>query len=48
MAKHISLRLAWYSNGWDGTICKNPEKNTYCVGRYSYPGDVISNLRDLN
>ena len=44
---HISLRLAWHDDGWNGHICKSPEKNTYCIGHSSYPGDVIKGERDL-
>lgn len=45
--KHISLRLAWHDDGWNGHICKNPKANTHCVGQHSYPGDLISKSRDL-
>lgn len=38
--KHISARLTWHANGWDGTICKDPEANTYCTGQFSYPGEM--------
>ena len=48
MLYHISVRLAWHDNGWDGFICKNPKANAYCVGPYSYPGDLIALERDLN
>ncbi|MFN3753978.1 AAA family ATPase [Flavobacterium sp.] len=44
---HLTLRLAWHQNGWDGTACKNPEDNTYCIGNQSYPGDRIKELRQL-
>lgn len=47
MANHITLRLSWHSEGWNGHICKNPKLNTYCVGNYSYPGDMIKLQRDL-
>ena len=47
MAKHLSLRLAWHDDGWNGCICKNPQKNTYCIGRNSYPGTIIADGRDL-
>ena len=47
MAIHITARLAWHDNGWNGRICKEPAKNTYCVGCYSYPGDMIAERRDL-
>ena len=48
MAIHMSLRLAWHNDGWNGHICKNPCGNTYCVGQYSYPGTLISENRDLD
>ena len=44
----MSLRLAWHDSGWNGRICKHPCENVYCVGRHSYPGDVISEIRDLS
>lgn len=47
MTVHMSLRLAWHSDGWNGHICSNPAANTYCVGQYSYPGDAIAKTRDL-
>lgn len=47
MANHISIRVAWHNDGWDGHICKDPKSNTYCSGRFSYPGDVIAHERDI-
>lgn len=47
MPTHITARLAWHSNGWDGSVCREPQKNTYCVGCKSFPGDVIARERDL-
>ncbi len=47
MATHISLRLAWHDDGWNGHVCKNPKENIYCVGQHSYPGDLIKGARDL-
>ena len=47
MIKHISLRLAWHNNGWNGKICKKPKENIYCVGQKSYPGDLIASARNL-
>lgn len=46
-AKHISVRLAWHDSGWNGHICHNPQANTYCIGQYSYQGDLIAQDRDL-
>lgn len=48
MTTHLTLRLAWHQNGWNGHICKDPKGNTYCVGQHSYPGDKISSERDLD
>ena len=48
MIKHLSLRLAWHNEGWNGNICKDPKSNVYCIGQYSYPGDFIAGSRDLD
>ncbi len=45
MGMHISARLAWHDDGWNGHICSDPTKNTYCSGRHSYPGDLIAIAR---
>lgn len=47
MPTHITARIAWHNDGWNGHICKAPERNTYCVGCKSFPGDVIARERDL-
>lgn len=47
MPTHVTARLAWHANGWDGSVCASPEKNSYCVGWKSFPGDVIARERDL-
>jgi len=41
MATNVTVRLPWHMNGWNGTVCKDPKGNTYCSGRFSYPGDAI-------
>lgn len=33
--KHITVRMAWHDNNWNGRICLAPEKNDYCIGEYS-------------
>jgi len=48
MPTHITARLAWHNDGWNGAVCKEPEKNTYCVGCKSFPGDVIARERDID
>lgn len=29
--KHISIRVPWHENKWDGTICHCPHNNPYCT-----------------
>lgn len=48
MPTHLTARLAWHNNGWNGAICRAPEKNSYCVGCKSFPGDVIARERNLD
>ncbi len=31
MAQHISLRVPWHDNGWNGTVCNNPAENISCL-----------------
>lgn len=47
MTMHVTARIAWHNDGWNGHICREPQQNTYCVGSHSYPGDMISQRRDL-
>ena len=47
MTVHMSARLAWHMDGWNGHVCKNPPANTYCVGPFSYPGEMVAEKRDL-
>src|SRR3546814_18160928 len=47
MTTHLTARIAWHDDGWNGRICSKPELNTYCVGLKSYPGDVIHWERNL-
>ena len=48
MTTHISARIAWHDDGWNGCICKNPAANTFCVGAQSYPGQYIAEKRALD
>lgn len=47
MGMHLTARLAWHEAGWNGHVCDEPHKNTYCVGASSYPGDMIALRRDV-
>lgn len=46
MATNITVRLPWHMNGWNGTVCNDPKGNTYCSGRFSYPGDTIASTKN--
>lgn len=45
MRMHLSARVAWHTNGWNGTVCENALGNTWCSGSYSYPGRTIREAR---
>ena len=47
MVMHISARVAWHMDGWNGHVCQRPASNTYCVGSASYPGELIAEHRNL-
>lgn len=46
MATNITVRLPWHMDGWNGSVCNDPKGNTYCSGRFSYPGDFIATTKD--
>ncbi len=29
--KHLTLRVPWHDNRWNGTVCTNPSENPFCV-----------------
>jgi len=29
--KHLSVRVPWHDNAWNGTICTNPKDNSACL-----------------
>jgi hypothetical protein len=29
--KHISIRVPWHDSGWNGSICREPARNTACL-----------------
>jgi exodeoxyribonuclease V alpha subunit len=35
VAFHLTARMAWHDNKWNGAICCHPERNDYCVGSHS-------------
>ena len=45
--KHLCLRMAWHDNKWNGSICKKPADNDFCIGEYSLLSDRIRRRRNL-
>jgi len=45
--RHLTVRLAWHDNGWNGRICSAPAANTYCIGEQSLLSDRIRTRRNL-
>ncbi|MDY0280541.1 MAG: AAA family ATPase [Salinivirgaceae bacterium] len=45
--RHITVRMAWHDNNWNGRICHAPEKNDYCIGEYSLLSRRIRQRRKL-
>ncbi len=43
---HVTLRVAWHDNKWNGRICNNPENNTYCNGFNSLLSERIRKRKD--
>ena len=45
--KHITIRVAWHDNKWNGKICKNPSGNVYCIDNYSLLSSRIQRRRNI-
>ena len=56
--KHLSVRVPWHDNGWNGSVCNNPKANGACLilkncalnrndeQEQSFAGQLISNLTE--
>jgi hypothetical protein len=31
MSAHLSIRVPWHDSKWDGTVCRDPERNCHCI-----------------
>jgi len=40
--RHLTVRMAWHDAGWDGTVCRNPNANSYCTGSHSLLSDRLA------
>ena len=43
---HITVRMAWHDNNWNGTVCRDPEGNNYCTGAHSILSGRIEKNKD--
>ncbi|WP_256003492.1 ATP-dependent DNA helicase [Pedobacter deserti] len=43
---HLTVRMAWHDNKWNGKICCNPAGNTYCTGVHSLLSGRIEKRKD--
>jgi len=47
VTSHLTVRMAWHDNNWNGRICSRPEENIYCVGTHSLLSDRLARTRNL-
>ena len=47
-AHHVTFRVAWHDNKWDGTICKDPVRNFYCSGFNSLLSERLRRRKEKN
>lgn len=47
MTKHLTVRMAWHDNRWNGRVCSDPESNWYCSGTHSLLSDRIARKKDV-
>jgi len=44
---HLTIRMAWHDNNWNGTICEKPKENIYCIGNHSLLSERLARNRRL-
>jgi exodeoxyribonuclease V alpha subunit len=47
MGMHLTVRMAWHDNGWNGRVCRDPRANTYCSGAHSLLSGRIEKKKDV-
>jgi exodeoxyribonuclease V alpha subunit len=45
---HVTLRVAWHDNKWNGHICNDPKNNVYCSGFNSLLSERIRSRKEKN
>ncbi|WP_445457722.1 ATP-dependent DNA helicase [Flavobacterium sp. HNIBRBA15423] len=48
MNKHLSIRIAWHDNKWNGTVCNHPSQNTYCIHLPRISAEKKADLEEKN
>lgn len=46
--KHLSIRVPWHDNGWNGTICKCPSANNACLALKNCALNRDDKMEDAN
>ena len=45
---HLTARMAWHDNKWDGRICRDPEKNWYVTSNRSLLSERIARNKKID
>ncbi|GIM29840.1 hypothetical protein CPJCM30710_25060 [Clostridium polyendosporum] len=45
---HLTVRLAWHDNKWNGKVCSSPESNDYCIGEHSLLSERLRTRRKID
>jgi hypothetical protein len=46
--RHVTFRVAWHDNKWNGSVCNDPKKNRYCSGFHSLLSERLRKRKELN
>jgi hypothetical protein len=46
--RHVTFRIAWHDDKWNGNICKDPAQNHYCSGYHSLLSSRIRRAKKDN
>ena len=45
---HVTARMAWHDNSWNGTVCKDPAANIYCTGSHSLLSERLAREKRIS
>ena len=46
--KHLTVRVAWHDNKWNGKVCNDPVNNIYCNGYHSLLSERIRRRKNAD